>query len=326
MSGVPPHLRIDDGAWVRYRLVEGEGRRAVVTGEDGRFLLLDGAEIDAARGGDEEGAAVLRRLAELGFVCTAEPSARAEASAHHVVLVSCGTGSARRVMDAPTARAAIDCAFAGAPSHVRLDLRGIEPPVEVEVLRALVDSAVDRSRERGSELSVVASIGDQVDDATLRFLVGTNAALNADLETSGADRLRVVRRLHALYRERGIDPELAYVTAVATLTDDVLERGAKELVAACVSAGVVYLQVRLPAGAAAGLRAFHREVVAAVLETNLGGTLLVEKRLALHLEALTQRCAAGACAARVGSTRPMDACTPVSTARSRVTSVRWWGA
>lgn len=85
-----------DGAWVRLRRVTAD--KAVITGEDGRFMLLPMAEADALVAGDPGGAR-RRKLGEMGFLLDTDgeaPSRLAvsdEAAIHVLRLRELGEGA-----------------------------------------------------------------------------------------------------------------------------------------------------------------------------------------------------------------------------------------
>jgi hypothetical protein len=144
-------------------------------------------------------------------------------------------------------------------------------------------------------------LGDAVADRVL--FGGPPAAHEAMRAITGTpshgETVRAIRDAHARDAARGLDPVLAYVNAVVPVTRATLVAGASAVVGACMEAGLVYLELsplredaaigeahRALACTADELLAFQRDAVRRILEVNLGGTLLVEKRLALHLEAL----------------------------------------
>lgn len=291
----PVRLPLAGGGWLRYRRV-GDSGKALVTAADGRFLLIDSADVDAARrGADDPDDPTRSRLDQLGFVHHDGPGAAPEplpSSGHHVVYLSAGDGA---VMDAEVARGVVASMFATRPSYVNLELRGLEPVVAAGTVRTLLALARQEAGAYGAGLSVSVSTEGGSEEQALEYLADAGVAWNVRAPVPGADAFRTVERLHELYRARGIDARLAYVTAVVTVTRPVLEASPRSLVEACLAHGVVYVLIRPsgPAGPEATactadeFRAFQRGMSEAVLDANVAGRFLVDKRLALHLEALT---------------------------------------
>jgi hypothetical protein len=249
-AGPPRRLPLAGDAWVRFRRVPGPGGKVLVTSGRGRFLLLPAADFEAlARGAADPENAPRKKLAGLGFVHT-------------------------RAAAAPRA--------AGAPEGAPIRVASVDG-------YGATGEACDRLIDEGALF-------------TVRF-DGAPEAHDANRAVTGAPphdvAVRAVRDLHARCAARGLDPALAYVNAVVTVTRATIAAGPDALVAACEQAGLVYVELSplSPSGVSREayealacslddhLR-FQRAAVERIVEVNLGGTLLVEKRLALHLEAL----------------------------------------
>ena len=117
------------------------------------------------------------------------------------------------------------------------------------------------------------------------------AVITVDGSLDDEATAREIREIHARYGARGISTRDAYVTAAVTVTRATIDAGADAFVRSCLDLGLVYVLLRwrpsvVPGMSPAGYLAFWRDVVRRVIDVNLAGTLLVEKRLALHLEAL----------------------------------------
>jgi hypothetical protein len=137
----------------------------------------------------------------------------------------------------------------------------------------------------------------RVDPLTVHF-DGPREVHEANRAVTGApahdDSLRTIREFHADCEALGVSPELAYLNAVVTVTRASVAAGPEAVVAACQNAGLVYLQLQ-PLRSSPGDLAlspeeylgFYREALRCILDRNEAGVLLVEKRLALHLEALS---------------------------------------
>lgn len=131
-----------------------------------------------------------------------------------------------------------------------------------------------------------------LDEGALTALLDRGAPLTLDLgEPPHTEAWRAVRAIHARYAQRGVDPVRAYLNAVLTVDRAAMASGPGAVVAQALEAGLVYLEIR-PARVAldspppSDYLAFQRAAWTAILDVNQRGTLLVEKRLALHLEAL----------------------------------------
>ena len=96
---------------------------------------------------------------------------------------------------------------------------------------------------------------------------------------------RWIREIHARFAARGVDPELAYVNAVSTVTRATIAAGPRAVVDAARAFGLVYLELEPRDD---DYPAFYREAIRRVVEINAEGALLVDKRLALHLEVLVE--------------------------------------
>jgi hypothetical protein len=97
-----------------------------------------------------------------------------------------------------------------------------------------------------------------------------------------------IREIHRRSASLGLDAETAYVNVVSPVTRATLAAGARAVVDASRAFGIVYLELQSRGLSADEYAAFYRDAVARVLEINVAGTLLVERRLALHLEALVE--------------------------------------
>ena len=138
---------------------------------------------------------------------------------------------------------------------------------------------------------------DSLLDRGVAFTVRYDATGGAPLiaaHPATADGLpRTVGLLHERFGARGAAPRAAYVTVVAPASRALLGVGAAALTDYCSAAGVVYLELA-PADdatdenpvSAAEFLAFQQALWREVIARNLAGTLLVEKRLALALEAV----------------------------------------
>lgn len=304
-TGAEPPVRAlrDDGSWVAYRRLPVDGERVVVTSAAGRFLLAGLEEIHAferAQAGDER----TRELTALGFVrpplegASGAFAARvADTPMRHVLLVTGRSGN--ESMPVATALAAVDRALEASPLGADIEMRGGDLLSDNEVVRAVVD----RARERGGDRARL-SLWTRMHAAApygCDHLVANDVAITLELDASpgandegpfpGAVARTALRELHAAYADRGIDRVEAYVNGALDVTRAAALAGARRVVDGCVDAGLVYVQAR-PAPAetsrctAEELAGFYGAMIDRVLEVNVGGALLVDKRLALYLETL----------------------------------------
>ena len=206
------------------------------------------------------------------------------------------------------ARARADDILQGRAEFMDVELVGAEPLASPGVVRTLVDRLHDRRGTRTLVVSLRTSLASMTTE-TCDWLVargvlltipygGSREAHEANRPFTGAPAHDVVeawiRGIHARYAARGVSPEAAYLNAELTVTEATVAAGTEAVVRACADVGLVYLQVRRPAGRSPRLDpdacvSFWRELVGRLLALNARGTLLVEKRLALHLEALGSR-------------------------------------
>lgn len=290
----PRRTSLAGGRWIRFRRLPGGGGTAVLTGEDGRFLLLPGREIDALCASDP-GDARRRQLAELGFLLPTdgeEPrgaAAPTEAERHVLVLgASPAEAGAAGPMSEETACAIVDRVVESGSGfrHVELTCKG---PLDPALVRRIVDR-VSHHRAAGRRLSLGLRTGlvgmtPDLADALVEARAMITVALDGPPTAADVER---VRALHARHSARGIAPSLAFVRGVVPVNRAALAEGAERLVAACVQAGLVFVELA-PAGGDVTLEehfALYREAVRRILDVNAKGTLLVEMPLALHLETL----------------------------------------
>lgn len=300
----PTRLPVVGGGWLRCRPIGGNARKVLLTAPDGRFLLLDQAEVAPLERDDQADAeSVLRRLRQLGFVHAGTPRDRPPYSATSVGTHVAYLGIAgQRPMDVSTAAHVVEHVVAGSSKYVRLELRGIEAPAEPAAVETLLGLAADRTRAAGAQLSLSVLTDGHISDHLLDLLADAHVFWNVELPIPSTDPTAGVRRLHELYSSRGTSATAAYVTAVITVTRPVLELGARAVVEACVNDDIVYVLLRPLSHASATadrfrgvgcnteeFLAFCHGAAEVILEVNGGGHLLVDKRLALHLEALTQK-------------------------------------
>jgi hypothetical protein len=245
-----PSERLDfgSGAWICYRAIPQAPDRVVVTDARGRFLLLPSTELEALARG-------------------------------------------ARDPDDPRRRRLSELGFLRTPAPAGDSAQSVDgargaPFVD---LTTMTNDRCDALVEAGGAITVAFDAIARVHEAN-RPMTGA-----ASYEvTSGW-----IREIRARLASRGVGPETAYINVVSSVTRATVDAGPRAVVDAARGAGVVYLELRpLRVADDHPLRslvcppddyvAFYEEAIRRVLEINEEGTLLVEKRLALHLEALVE--------------------------------------
>lgn len=303
VEAAPARLALGGGAWIRFRRISAE--KVVVTGEGGRFVLLDAAEIDALSAGDPEGER-RSKLAGMGFVLPddGEGGGRlsiSEDSALHVLrLRGRNEAGGEIAMDREVACAVVDRVLEGSSGFVRLELCDADP-LDEGVVRALVTHARAWSAVEGRGLSIgLRTSLDGVTPELARTLAEGRVALKGLFAgPPGALETERIRVVHEAFSSIGVAPAAAFVVGEVPLTREAVLAGPEALVAACRASGLVFVELSLAAsglaeGAVSGVteeehRDFYGAVVRRILDVQSTGTLLVEMGLALHLETLVLR-------------------------------------
>ena len=228
--------------------------------------------------------------------------------AHHIVFVpemadAIGLACAERILESPS-------------RYLDVDFRGGEPLANVNVVQHIVERlrAGCRRTDRKLALSLVTNLSCMTSEACdwlLEHNVVLTVAFDGPRETHEANRAvtgaptheeteRWVREIHDRHAALGVSASLAYVTGVLTVTRATLAVGADAVVDACRNLGLVYIQLQ-PLRSAGPMEqahmalactpaeylAFYRDALRRIVDLNDAGTLLVERRLALHLEVLS---------------------------------------
>ena len=299
----PPARRTLAGdGWIAARRLPAPADSFVVSDAQGRFVVLPSAEVEAM---DDPSSSPHRRLSELGFVRRAQATGadvpRPQAPCRLVVVVEAGG----RVMSPETAGRALACVGAGRIGDtIELRAEGVQTD-ESPALR-LLDLARRRTPTGIVSFLNIERNATRLLDALVASRAGIHLAFDGPANVHEAQRsltqaprhedvVAIIRAVH-----HRLDAVSAYVNGVVTVTRATCEAGADAIVDACVQAGLVYVLLRpvpLRWRARAGDQvptaeeydAFHRRALDLVLERNVGGALLVEKRLALTLDVFAQR-------------------------------------
>ena len=264
-----------DGAWIRFRRVSAD--RAVITGEDGRFMLLPMAEIDALVAGDPGGAR-RRKLGEMGFLLDSDgqaPSRLAvsdEAAIHVLPLRELGAAAGEvvtGVLDNPR-------------GFVHLELCDADPLGETGV------GDIVRAARRGLSIRLRTRLSDmtpELAESLAKGRVAVRCLFEGPPDEDQISRIRMLRSAHSQVFGPGVEP---FVVGVIPLREAARRAGAAAIVEACRAAGLAFVEltdIEHNPGV-------HREIVLRILDVQMGGTLFLEMGLALHLEALVARGAA----------------------------------
>ena len=289
----PVRLPLAGGAWARRRAVLGVPGRALITGPTGRFLFVPDADLDAiSRVAPSDPR--FRKLADLDLLHTSTPAEpRAPDAFHHVVLV----GGGDIAMTEAIARLVVDRIAASASRFVRVDLvnEGVDRRAAWPAVLAVVALARERCRAAGKQLALsLTARPDALRTDDLGKLLDAGVTLSIPFDGLPPDDVAsAVRDLHTRYAVRGVDPSLAFVTGVLSTSRATLAVPPRDLVAACVDLGLSFVVLGPAKPGEQGAPSieeqldFQRRFWDAILAANLGGTTIVEMRLALHLEALS---------------------------------------
>jgi hypothetical protein len=295
----PRRTPLAGGEWIRFRCLPRGGGTSVLTGADGRFLLLPADEIDALRA-SEPGDVRRRKLSELGFLLPADgegprgPAVSSDSSRHVMMLrgTPAEAGASATAMDQDTACAVIDHIAGSGPTGGAAGFHHVEvrgDPLDSALVRRIA-SRVETARAAGARLSLglrtdLAGTTPDLADA----LIDARAVITVTLGgPPSADEIARLRGLHARYSARGIPPSLAFVRVVLPVGRAAIAAGIDRLLPLCIQSGIVFLELA-PGGGDVTLAEHvdsYRAAIPRILEINARGTLLVEMPLALHLETL----------------------------------------
>jgi His-Xaa-Ser system radical SAM maturase HxsB len=214
-------------------------------------------------------------------------------------------------MPVPTAEKAVDLALSSPSDEFTIEFQGGEPLANWEVVTHVVEYALAGARRCGKRVmfSLVSNLS-LLDDEKLRWLLDHRIQISTSLDgprdlhdrnrrLSGASAydatVEWMGRINAAYRERGLDPDLYHVEALATITRDHLGRG-REVVDEYVARGcrALFLRPLNPFGFARNTAdrtgytaqeflAFYREALDHLLDLNRKGVQAMERLAAIFL-------------------------------------------
>jgi His-Xaa-Ser system radical SAM maturase HxsB len=214
-------------------------------------------------------------------------------------------------MSLETARRVLDVIFQSPSPSLTIEFQGGEPTLNFEVLRFMVEDAYRRNEAARRELyfSLVSNLST-LHEAQIDFLIdnGVMVCTSIDGPAPLHDRnrrlpnrsaYRETRRVMDLfaegYRRRGLDPSLAFVNALATISRSALEQP-EALVDEYVALGqkAVHLRPLNPFGmgyriwqregySAQEFLAFYRRALDQMIQLNRRGVEIMEKTASLML-------------------------------------------
>ncbi|MDY0000454.1 MAG: His-Xaa-Ser system radical SAM maturase HxsB [Polyangia bacterium] len=214
-------------------------------------------------------------------------------------------------MTPETARKVVDVIFQSPSPRLTIEFQGGEPLVNFPVVRQIVEDAYGRADATGRhvEFTLVSNLS-LLDEEKLAFLVDNGVMICTSLDgpkplhdknrpmadgSSYDETLRWMGRINALYRERGMDPSLAYVNALATISRATL-KDPKGLVDEYRKLGfkAIHLRPLNPFGfgekvwaregySAEEFLAFYREALDYIVGLNKEGVEIQEKTASLFL-------------------------------------------
>ncbi len=220
-------------------------------------------------------------------------------------------GATETDMSEETAAKAVDLCLQSTSEEITIEFQGGEPLVKFDLVRFIVDHAIERNKEAGKRLqfALVTNLS-LMDEEKLKFLIdrrvqvctsldGPPALHNKQRVLVGGDNFEVtagwVKRLNQAYVDDGHDPMLYHVEALLTTTRATLEQP-REVVDTYLDVGIrsIFLRPMDPFGFASkrdGMLgyspdefvAFYREALDYILELNLKGEQLLERYAAIFL-------------------------------------------
>jgi len=265
------------------------------------------------------------RLSKMGFLhapidASRPPAPRSDRrslpSSHRIVLHAArGAGAAPESMLEATALGIAARIVEGATGPVHIELGGRDPLRNEPVARALIRALGAGARARGIELSFfLKTDGGGLGPEAAEWLVDARIPVGVyfdglpELQEAHAEALQAppfaqvegaIRELQRAHAARRIPRSAAYLNGILTVSRATIAASPGELVGRMQRAGLTFLDLRalraqdVPEGARAALvpsatdfLTFYAAFLRKVLEVNVRGELLVDKRLALYFESL----------------------------------------
>jgi len=214
-------------------------------------------------------------------------------------------------MSLETAARVLDVIFQGPSPDLTIEFQGGEPALNFDVLRFVVEEAYKRNQdgERNLYFSLVSNLST-LNQEQIDFLVDNGVMVCTSIDgpaqlhdrnrkfkqhSSHAEALKTIKVIDRTYQKRGLDPELAYVNALATVSRSALKKP-REVVDEYLRLGhkVIHLRPLNPFGM--GLKVWAREGYTAqefldfylealdyIIELNQKGEEIMEKMASLML-------------------------------------------
>ena len=216
-------------------------------------------------------------------------------------------------MDEETARHTVDRIFETTSKFITIEFQGGEPLVNWPTLQFIVNYATEKNKTIKKELmfSLVTNMS-QMTDEKCDWLIDNGVMICTSFDgprevhewnrhlakASSYDEVtKWIQEFHRRYAARKMDPELAYVNALLTVTKATLAQDPRKVIDEYRAVGLRFIHLRPlhPFGFATrtwgriGYTAdqyleFYRKAVDYILELNLGGEFFVEKKMGLYLE------------------------------------------
>ncbi len=337
MIQLAPLAQLDTrhAALFRFRAVADQ---VLITNHEGRWLLLSPADFDAfTRGALVEGSDLHGRLKSHNFLrdhydvrAAADMLRARKRFVHHgpnlhmaVVTLRCNETcvychASRADMDAvhtdmtkATAEQTVDFIFKTTSPFVTIEFQGGEPLVNFEVVKHLIEYALDKNRKAAKQLEfTMVTNMSLMDEDKLAYLIDKKVQLCTSVDGPAPlhDKQRIlpmasayehasrwIKRINAAYEAKGLDPTLYHVEALLTTTRATLPQW-KEVVDTYVALGcrALFLRPVDPFGFAAKTGPkieyprreyleFYRRAVDYMIELNAQGVEVLERYAAIFL-------------------------------------------
>jgi uncharacterized protein len=205
----------------------------------------------------------------------------------------------------------VDLALQSTSPAITIEFQGGEPLVAFDILKHVVEYALQRNRAYGKDLGfTMVSNLSLMDDEKLKFLVGNKVQICTSIDgpdllhnkqrvlVGGSSYLQAVRwieKINKAYIDLGLDPTLYHVEALLTTTRDALSKP-REIVDTYINLGcrAIFLRPVDPFGFAektrakieynrAAYRDFYRTAVEHILDYNRRGEQVLERYAAIFL-------------------------------------------
>jgi len=210
----------------------------------------------------------------------------------------------------------VDLALQSTSPAITIEFQGGEPLVAFDIVKHVVQYALQRNRAYGKELGfTMVSNLSLMDEEKLKFLVGHKVQICTSIDgpielhtkqrvlVGGSSYLQAVRwieKINKAYIDIGLDPTLYHVEALLTTTRDALGKP-REIVDTYINLGcrAIFLRPVDPFGFAektrakieydrAAYRDFYRTAVEHILDYNRRGEQVLERYAAIFLTKILQ--------------------------------------